>query len=96
MAVWVLYERLFTDHAAPGWASITLPIYALGGIQLLCLGVVGEYIARIYVETKRRPRYLIERMTSDEIRDASAPRKVPGVGKVRPRKSPTPSPLASM
>jgi hypothetical protein len=61
---------MFTDHAVPGWASTTLPIYALGGIQLLSLGVVGEYVAKIYLEVKRRPRYLIERTT----RDRAAPR----------------------
>lgn len=71
MTLWVLYERLLTDHATPGWASITLPIYALGGIQLLCLGVVGEYVAKIYVETKRRPRYLIECTTREDVRVAT-------------------------
>jgi polyisoprenyl-phosphate glycosyltransferase len=62
MTMWVLGTRLFTDHAVPGWASTTLPIYALGGIQLLCMGVLGEYIAKIYLETKRRPRFFIERI----------------------------------
>lgn len=65
VAVWVVCVRVFTDRAAPGWASITLPIYALGGLQLLSLGVVGEYVAKIYLETKRRPRYLIERITRE-------------------------------
>jgi polyisoprenyl-phosphate glycosyltransferase len=65
VAVWVAGVRLFTDHAVPGWASTTLPIYALGGVQLLCLGVVGEYVAKVYLEVKRRPRYLIERVAGD-------------------------------
>lgn len=65
VSAWVLGVKMFTDHAIPGWASTTLPIYALGGVQLLSLGVVGEYIARIYVEVKRRPRYVVERMTTD-------------------------------
>ncbi len=63
VSVWVLCIRLFTDHAVPGWASTTLPIYALGGVQLLSLGLVGEYVAKIYLEVKRRPRYLVERTT---------------------------------
>ncbi len=42
-----------------GWASLTLSIWLLGGIQLLCLGVIGEYIGKIYNETKRRPRFII-------------------------------------
>ena len=43
-----------------GWGSIVVPIYFLGGVQMLALGVIGEYIGRIYAETKRRPRYLID------------------------------------
>ena len=62
-SVWVLAIKLFTDRAIPGWASTTLPIYALGGIQLLSLGVAGEYIAKTYMESKRRPRFFIERTT---------------------------------
>jgi glycosyltransferase involved in cell wall biosynthesis len=65
VSVWVLGVKLFTDHAVPGWASTTLPIYALGGVQLLSLGLVGEYVAKIYLEVKRRPRYLVEQTTRD-------------------------------
>lgn len=65
VSMWVLFVRIFTDHALPGWASITLPIYALGGLQLLSLGVVGEYVSKIYLETKRRPRYLIQSITRE-------------------------------
>lgn len=64
MTGWVLWIRLFTDRAVPGWASSVIPIYFLGGIQLLCLGVIGEYLAKGYVETKRRPRYLISETAS--------------------------------
>lgn len=60
MVVWVLWTKLFTDDAIPGWASSVIPIYFLGGVQLLSIGVLGEYIAKIYFETKRRPRYFIE------------------------------------
>ena len=48
----------------PGWASTVLPIFLIGGMQLLALGVIGEYVAKIYIETKNRPRYLIDRMAS--------------------------------
>jgi polyisoprenyl-phosphate glycosyltransferase len=65
VAAWVLAIKIFTDRALPGWASTTLPIYALGGVQLLSLGVVGEYVAKIYGEVKRRPRFIIEKTTSD-------------------------------
>jgi polyisoprenyl-phosphate glycosyltransferase len=61
ISVWALGVRLFTDDAIPGWASSVLPMYLLGGIQILSLGVIGEYVSKIYMETKRRPRYFIER-----------------------------------
>jgi glycosyltransferase involved in cell wall biosynthesis len=59
ITVWAIAVRLFTQDAIPGWASTVLPIYFLGGIQLLCLGIMSEYLAKIYSETKRRPRYII-------------------------------------
>ena len=43
-----------------GWTTLVCSIWMIGGIQLLCLGVIGEYIGKIYGEVKRRPRYLIE------------------------------------
>lgn len=57
---WVLSVALFTNQAVPGWASTVLPIYFLGGIQILCLGVMGSYLGKIYIESKSRPRYFIE------------------------------------
>jgi polyisoprenyl-phosphate glycosyltransferase len=62
MVVWTLWVRLFTDEAAPGWTSTTLPIYLLGGLQILCLGIIGEYLGKLYQEAKNRPRYIIERV----------------------------------
>lgn len=59
ISLWVLFQR-FYGITVPGWASITLPMYFLGGIQLLALGVIGEYLGKIYMETKARPRYHIE------------------------------------
>lgn len=59
VSAWALWVRLFTVDAVPGWASSVLPIYLLGGIQLLGSGVVGEYVAKINLETKARPRFII-------------------------------------
>ena len=59
ISAWVLLTRIFYNDVVPGWASTTLPIYFLGGVQLLCLGVIGEYLGKIYLEVKRRPRYII-------------------------------------
>lgn len=60
MIAWVLWIKLVAGSAIPGWASSVIPIYFLGGIQLLSIGVLGEYVAKIYFETKRRPKYFIE------------------------------------
>jgi len=62
MSIWVLGIKLFTDSAIPGWASTVLPIYFIGGIQILSIGIVGEYIGKIYMETKQRPRFIIEKV----------------------------------
>lgn len=61
-SAWVLWVRIFSDTAVPGWASTVLPMYFLGGIQILCLGVIGEYLGKLYSETKARPRYIVERI----------------------------------
>lgn len=61
LAGWVLWVRLFTDVPTPGWASTVIPVYFIGGVQLLCLGVIGEYLGKIYQEVKARPRYTIEK-----------------------------------
>ena len=52
-----------------GWASTTCLLCFLGGVQLLCLGVIGEYIGKIYLETKARPRYIISDRTYDESKE---------------------------
>ncbi len=63
MAVaWVFYVRFITKSVVPGWASVVLPVFFLGGVQLIGIGVLGEYIGKIYLETKRRPRYFIDRV----------------------------------
>jgi len=59
IGAWVFWVKYFTDTAVPGWASTVLPMYFLGGIQILCLGVLGEYMGKIYREVKHRPRYII-------------------------------------
>ena len=53
-------------NTVSGWASMTCLICFLGGIQLICLGVLGEYIGKIYMETKGRPRYIISEKTYEE------------------------------
>lgn len=62
--VWSFVVRL-AGNAVSGWASMTSIICFLGGIQLICLGVLGEYIGKIYMETKKRPRYIISETTME-------------------------------
>lgn len=56
---WILADKLF-GKTVSGWATLMGSIWALGGIQLLCLGILGEYISKIYQETKQRPRFFID------------------------------------
>ena len=55
-----------SDAMVPGWASIALPILFLGGMQLLAIGVLGEYVGKIYLEVKARPRFLVERVEGED------------------------------
>lgn len=52
---------LYNGNIVPGWVSTVLPMYFLGGIQLFCIGILGEYIGKIYSEVKQRPRYIIDK-----------------------------------
>jgi glycosyltransferase involved in cell wall biosynthesis len=64
VSLWVLVVRL-TGHGVPGWASILLPLLLLGGGQIICLGVIGSYVGRLYQEVKGRPRYIIDQVAQD-------------------------------
>lgn len=64
--LWALWERLVNHEGVPGWASTLVPMFFLGGIQLLSLGVIGEYVAKTYIESKRRPRYIVEQQVGCE------------------------------
>ncbi|GAA4485917.1 glycosyltransferase [Gluconacetobacter asukensis] len=62
--LWVLVERfVHSATVVSGWASTMLPLLALGGLQILSIGILGEYIGKIYLETKRRPRFIVETTT---------------------------------
>ena len=56
----------FTGNVVSGWASSLTVTCFLGGIQLICLGVIGEYVGKIYMETKARPRFIISQRTEDK------------------------------
>jgi dolichol-phosphate mannosyltransferase len=56
---YVIAVRLFTNEAVAGWTSVVATVLILGGVQLLCLGIMGQYLGRMYDEVKRRPLFLI-------------------------------------
>ena len=53
--------RHFTGHTSIGWSSMFVSIWAIGGLQILAIGIIGEYIGKIYMETKERPKFIIEK-----------------------------------
>ena len=68
MLLWTLV-RWIAGATVSGWASLMCSIWMIGGIQLLALGVIGEYMGKVYSETKARPRFIIERVLNDRDND---------------------------
>ena len=67
-AIWAIVTQLL-GATVTGWASMTCIICFLGGIQLICLGIIGEYIGKIYMEVKHRPRYIISERTYEDVKN---------------------------
>jgi len=58
--IYALYIRLFTDKAIEGWTSLLIVILLIGGIQLITIGILGEYVGKLFIEHKKRPHYIIK------------------------------------
>ena len=63
LALWAIVSSL-VGGTVPGWASTVIPIYIVCGVQLLSLGVIGEYVGKIYLETKARPRFIVSDLSA--------------------------------
>ncbi|EFM5231932.1 glycosyltransferase family 2 protein [Escherichia coli] len=58
---WMILDKILFGNSVPGYPSLLVSILFLGGIQLIGIGVLGEYIGRIYIETKKRPKYILKK-----------------------------------
>jgi polyisoprenyl-phosphate glycosyltransferase len=63
------FVQAITGHTVAGWASITVPLYLLGGMMMLSIGIVGEYVAKIFMEVKQRPRFLVDEVAHTTVSD---------------------------
>lgn len=62
------FIQFFLGNTVPGWASIVVSIWTIGGLQLVMMGIIGEYIGKIYLETKQRPKFIIENILINKIK----------------------------
>lgn len=65
-AIYVVYLKLFTNNTIQGWTSLTIIVLVMGGIQLIALGMIGEYLSRVNDQSKNRPLYVVEKIYSTE------------------------------
>jgi polyisoprenyl-phosphate glycosyltransferase len=85
-AAFTLYQRIFLGHNPAGFTALVVGITFLSGVQLLFLGVIGEYVGRVYEEVKRRPHYLVDRFITVESLDAEYASRVGTTPPVQKRK----------
>lgn len=70
MGVYVFVEHFFLHNPTPGYATIMVTVVFLGAVQLICLGIIGEYIGKIHMEVKKRPLYMADYIENKDKRDA--------------------------
>jgi dolichol-phosphate mannosyltransferase len=94
LSLWALAARLFTTQWVPGWAALFITVLFMGGVQLIALGIIGEYVGRTYLEAKHRPLYLVAEKTGFDVgaKASSAVPIAPRAVKRDLRQSPNPVP----
>jgi hypothetical protein len=85
-------ETLFFGNDAKGWPTLVVAVSFLGGVQLLSIGILGEYIGRIFTEVKQRPHYFISRVTRSRAAPKADLNANPGIS---PSASPSANPSAN-
>ena len=63
--MYAIIQKVFLNNAISGWASIVAVVSFIGGMQLICLGIIGVYLGRLFIDTKRRPPYIIQEKSND-------------------------------
>jgi polyisoprenyl-phosphate glycosyltransferase len=76
LAARTLYMRLVLNSIIPGFTALFVVVLTLGGLNLLILGIVGEYLGRVYVEVKGRPLYLVDQVYSADSKKVAQPNLV--------------------
>ena len=92
-AFYALYILLFTSRAIAGWASVLISVLFIGGIQLLVLGIMGEYLGRLFIQSKQRPPYLVRETDADLLPPLRTTGSVPATQVVSVVTSPSDSAL---
>jgi glycosyltransferase involved in cell wall biosynthesis len=77
LGIWFIIERLFIGGTVRGWASLIVVVCFIGGMQLLGLGIIGQYISRIYDEVKQRPMFLVREVVGKVVTDGVPSRTTP-------------------
>jgi dolichol-phosphate mannosyltransferase len=85
--LFVLWAKVFTDRTELGWSSILATMLVLGGVQLIVLWILGEYIGRLYEEAKQRPLYVVRRTVPDSLSGEATDEVSHEVVRARPAES---------
>jgi L-lactate permease len=72
--VWVVIDKMFFSESIPGWPTVVASMMFFAGVQLLFIGILGEYLARVYDEVKGRPSYIVAEVSKPSSKSPSQPK----------------------